>query len=337
MAQVIPPSVSSLYAGALSAFLRDSGLPEPVDRTESIQRVDGQDYAQALVTGVHELGDPGLGLSFGARVGAAGFGMLGIVAATAPTLRQSIHYLTNMESLTSTLGQARARRQGQHLVLSWQPAQQVVPAVIEGILTGWVSFGRYVLGEHVDVTEVAFAHPRMSNMVAYDAALDCPVRFQAPEYAVTIDMALLDAHSRFADAKLNTSLQAWVGHCAAAVPSPHKVWTQGVAALIGHRLPFGEADEPSVAKLLGTGRRTLQRRLRDEGTSFRQILDACRAQRALLALLQGDSALIDQSAEAGFDEQSSYCRSFRKWTGYAPLAFKQRLSELYCELRPTPG
>ncbi len=303
--------------------------PEP-----AILRVDGQQYAQALVSGVHELGDHGLGLAFGTRVGAAGFGMLGIVAATAPTLGRSIHYLTNMESLTSTLGQARARRQGRQVILSWQPAQPVLPAVIEGILTGWVSFGRYVLGEQVEVAEVAFAHKRMSATHAYDTALLCPVRFEAEHYAVTIDAALLDAHSRFADVRLNTALHHWVGHCAAAVPSADKVWTQRVAALTGTTLPFDEANETLVATLLGTGRRTLQRRLRDEGTTFRHILDANRAQRALLSLLQGDSTLIDQCAQVGFDEQSSFCRSFKKWTGYAPLAFKRRLSDLYCELRP---
>lgn len=328
------PSVSSLYAGALSAFLRDSGLPMDRSPEQAIQRVDGQQYAQALVTGARELGDHSLGLAFGTRVGAAGFGMLGIVAATAPTLGRSIHYLTHMESLTSTLGQARARRHGRHVVLSWQPAQQVLPAVIEGILTGWVSFGRYVLGEQVNVTEVAFAHKRMSATQVYDAALVCPVRFEAAQYAVTIDADLLDAHSRFADAHLNTALNQWVGHCAAAVPSADQVWTQRVAAVTGTTLPFDEADETTVATLLGTGRRTLQRRLRDEGTTFRHILDANRAQRALLSLLQGDSSLIDQCTQIGFDEQSSFCRAFKKWTGYAPLAFKRRLADLYCELRP---
>ncbi|UUZ51658.1 helix-turn-helix domain-containing protein [Massilia sp. B-10] len=85
--------------------------------------------------------------------------------------------------------------------------------------------------------------------------------------------------------------------------------------------------------MLGLERRTLQRALQQECTSFRQIVGAARAQHAIIALMRGDTSLADLAADTGFDEQSSMCRAFRRWTGYAPLAFKQRVSDVFRPLR----
>lgn len=342
MGRLIPPtsmpSVSSLYADALAAFLRERGFmigtSDALPEISPARRVVGRAYAQAMITGVRELGDSALGLEFGTRVGGGGFGLLGIAAATAPTLRGTIEHLTRHESLTSTLGRASMRQQGEQVHLEWHPAQGVPPAVIEGILSGWVSFGRHLLGERVDVRQVSFAHRRIASMDAYESAFNCPVRFDCAAYAVTISADLLDARPRHADATLSAALAGWVDHCSAAVAPGRREWMRRTAGMIGTQLSFADADEQSVADALGIGRRTLQRRLRQEGTSFRRVLDAARAQHAIIGLLRDAPSLTGLSADIGFDEQSSLCRAFRKWTGYAPLDFRHRLSGVFCQLRP---
>jgi AraC-like DNA-binding protein len=328
------PSVSTLYADSLGAFLAERGLtprsatPDPRER-----RLCGSSYSALMASAARELGDQGLGLRFGARVGGAGFGMLGIAAATAPTLRESIRHLTQLESITSTLGRATVRRHGSKIHLSWHPAQPVPPAVVEGILAGWVSFGRYLLGERVDVAQVSLRHRRIATMEVYDTVFECPVRFETCCYGVTIAADLLDAQPRFADDLLNDAIGDWLGHCANAASRETLSVTRSVTALFGSVLPLADADEPTVAAMLGHERRSLQRALRHEGTSFRQLINAARAQHAVLALMRGDVSLPDLSFEVGFDEQSSLCRAFRKWTGYAPLAFRQRMTDVYRPLR----
>ncbi len=336
---VATPSVSTLYSDALGAFLAERGLPLSA-QAQHLQAPDphrrrlcGNSYAALMAGAAQELDDSGLGLRFGARVGGAGFGMLGIAAATAPSLREAIRHLTQLESITSTLGHASVRRHARRVHLSWQPAQTLPPAVVEGILAGWVSFGRYLLGERVDVVQVSMRHRRIAPAEAYDAVFECPVRFETCCYGVTIAAELLDARPRFADDLLNDAIGDWLGHCASAASREGMSVTRSVSALFVSALPLADADEPGVAALLGRDRRSLQRALQHEGTSFRQILNAARAQHAVLALMQGDTSLPDLSADIGFDEQSSLCRAFRKWTGYAPLAFKQRVSDVFRPLR----
>lgn len=333
MRTAFTPSVSTLYAGALGAFLAERGLPPAPATGPHGRRLCGASYSGLMSGAARALDDKGLGLRFGARVGGAGFGMLGIAAATAPSLREAIRHLTQLESITSTLGRASVRRHAHKVHISWQPVQAVPAAVVEGILAGWVSFGRYLLGEQVDVAQVSLRHARIAAMDVYDGVFACPVRFGTCCYGVTICEQLLDARPRFADELLNDALGDWLGHCAHPAARERSTVTRAVGALLGHALPLAEADEGAVAGMLGLERRTLQRALQHEGTSLRQILNAARAQHAVLALMRGDIALPDLAADIGYDEQSSLCRAFRKWTGYAPLAFRQRVGEVFRPLR----
>ncbi len=327
------PSVSTLYADSLGAFLAERGLPREPATDPHGRRLCGTSYSTLMAGAARALDDKGLGLRFGARVGGAGFGMLGIAAATAPSLREAIRHLTQLESITSTLGHASVRRHAGKGHISWQPAQAVPPAVVEGILAGWVSFGRYLLGEQVDVAQVSLRHARIAAMEVYDGVFACPVRFETCCYGVTICAQLLDARPRFADDLLNDALGDWLGHCANAASREGKTVTRSVSALLGPTLPLADADEATVAAMLGLERRTLQRSLQHEGTSLRHILNAARAQHAVLALMRGDTSLSDLSADIGYDEQSSLCRAFRKWTGYSPLAFRQRVGDVFRPLR----
>ena len=336
------PSVSALYANALDAYLGERGFPLHPTSAEigpgaSSQRVGGHDYAHMLTMSARELDDPALGLQFGTRVGAAGFGMLGIAAATALTLREAIVHLTQLESITSTLGRARAELHGDTVSVVWDACQAVPPVVVEGILSGWVSFGRFLLGEKVDIKQVSFTHGAHGPVRAYEDALDCPVRFDSTSYRVTIGADLLDARPRFANHALNGALKGWLGHCAAGNAVSGKSLTRQISTIIGGAIALDQANEQHVAQSLGMGVRTMQRILRGEGSSFREILNAARAHHGVIHLLRGQVSLCQLSADVGFDEQSSFCRAFQRWTGSSPLVLKRDLAQLFQPLRHHGG
>ena len=329
------PSVSASYARALRGFLGTCGLPDDdAAAGRDGARVSGDTLGEALVDGGNTLGDPTLGIRFGTRVGGAGFGLLGVATATAPSLALALRHLQRFESITSTLGRVDIRRAAGTVTLAWQPSVPVAPAVVEGILGGWVSFGRYLLGEHVDVRGIAFAHGRAASLSAYEQVIDCPVRFGAAAASVTFAADLLDARPRFADATVNGAIGRWLDRCTVAVAAPAGQQAARRVAQLLAALPLAEVDELRVATLLGLQRRGLQRRLASEGTSFRALLDAARAQHAVVTLLAQPSSLVQLAADIGFGEQSSLCRAFRRWTGHAPLPLRTRLAPFFQILRP---
>lgn len=333
------PSVSASYARALRVFLRSRGLSHVetghAADLRPASRIEGRSFGMALAHGGRELGDAAPGLAFGARVGGAGFGLLGVAAATAPTLRESVRHLRRFESLTSTLGHMDVRRSGQQVSLMWRAARpDTAPEVAEAILTGWVSFGRYLLGAQADVIEVRFAHAAGAPRQVYEDTLACPVRFGAGEHSVTVAAELLDARPRFAEETVNDALNAWLDRCTLGVSNSQcQPLTRQVAAVLGQAVPLAQADECAVADAVGLSRRTLQRRLDAEGSRFRHLLDAARAQHAIVGVLRGSVPLAQLGADVGFDEQSSLCRAFRRWTGHAPMSLRSRLQEMFEELR----
>jgi len=90
-------------------------------------------------------------------------------------------------------------------------------------------------------------------------------------------------------------------------------------------LPRGEAEVSTVAKNLGMSSRTLQRKLRDEETSFKSLVADTR--RDLAHHYLGDPSLpyAEISFLLGFDEPSSFFRAFRDWTGTTPQSMRTQL------------
>jgi len=69
--------------------------------------------------------------------------------------------------------------------------------------------------------------------------------------------------------------------------------------------------------------RTLQRRLRDHGVVFNDVLDSMRFRAAKSYLAQGDVAGTEVAYLLGFAEQSSFNRAFRRWSGHTPTEYRR--------------
>jgi AraC-like DNA-binding protein len=70
--------------------------------------------------------------------------------------------------------------------------------------------------------------------------------------------------------------------------------------------------------------RTLQRRLGEEGTTFRQVLAGTRLQLAEALLADGDLPVTAVALRLGFSETAAFSRAFRRWTGESPSARRRR-------------
>jgi AraC-like DNA-binding protein len=101
-----------------------------------------------------------------------------------------------------------------------------------------------------------------------------------------------------------------------------------LAQSIRHLLPLLLEDGiPSLDRLVslsGMSRRTLQRRLSDEGTSFSDLFAEMRRQEALRRLAVGDSPIAEVSRQLGFSQQSALTRAMRRWTGEVPSRVRAR-------------
>jgi AraC-like DNA-binding protein len=78
-----------------------------------------------------------------------------------------------------------------------------------------------------------------------------------------------------------------------------------------------------VATALAVSRRTLTRRLADERASFRNILDEVRSDFARALLQDRTLSIADIAFFLQYSEPAAFHRSFRRWTGRTPQAFRE--------------
>ncbi len=84
------------------------------------------------------------------------------------------------------------------------------------------------------------------------------------------------------------------------------------------------ATADDLAAALLTSVPTLRRRLREEGTSLRQIRDDVLASTARAALRTTDAAIATIASRLGFSETSAFTRAFGRWTGESPARYRAR-------------
>ena len=88
----------------------------------------------------------------------------------------------------------------------------------------------------------------------------------------------------------------------------------------------GRTGSEDVALALGISRSTLQRRLREEGRSYQEVLDATRRDMAIRYLTKTSLRADEIANVLAYRDANSFSRSFRRWTGQAPLAFRESLT-----------
>jgi AraC-like DNA-binding protein len=88
--------------------------------------------------------------------------------------------------------------------------------------------------------------------------------------------------------------------------------------LIAGLLEDGEARIEDVARAALMSRRTLQRRLAEEGVSYSGLVEDLRREAALLEIETGRLPFSAISASLGYSNQSALTRAVRRWTGAAP-------------------
>ena len=107
--------------------------------------------------------------------------------------------------------------------------------------------------------------------------------------------------------------------------SPRSSMVVTARKMIARSLAGGRPEIRAVARNLNISVRTLQRRLAERGWTFQRLLDEERFAEARRAIAKPDDLLKVLASDLGFEEQASFTRAFRRWTGLSPSEYRRRL------------
>jgi len=155
--------------------------------------------------------------------------------------------------------------------------------------------------------------------------LGCPVHFGCPETRFVLRRDLLERPLPRTDPALFDYLSRHAAAVAARLPTDGDVSSR-VRRVVTDSLRAGEPTPARVAQALGLSERTLQRRLRDEGTTLARIVDATRRELSEHYLSEPNVSAFEVAFLIGYSEPSAFHRAFRRWTGMTPQEFRRRAS-----------
>lgn len=326
-------AISTTYVRLLYEYLQQRGLDgasllgeAPPDASDlGLSRITMRRWAQLLDRAALQLPEPALGLRIGAIIGPTHLGVLGYVIQCCSTLGEALLRLRQFERLVYDAESAVLHTAADRVWLEWglthgKPGQLVDETAIAAL----VSYARKITAQPlIPPLEVCFVNPAPADITPYREFFGCPVHFDAPATVVALCPEAMQQPLRQPDPALRDILDGQAETLLAKLPERDDFQQSLQRQLIG-LLREGEPDLDRVAGQLQCSPRTLQRRLRERGLGFQQLLDQTRHSLALDYLHDPRLQLAEIALLLGYSEQSAFNRAFRRWSGQTPQQARSR-------------
>ena len=317
-ALLVQPLVFALGSSppALEAFFGATDLtPELLANPDA--RVSPSQFCVAWAEGIRLSGDPRMALGIAASIPAGAFGLVEYVCRSAATLGDALAQWVRYLNILNDAVTVALVEEGDHMVVRVvTDSEAPAPASHEMCFAILAARTRELTAPPVEVVAVEFTH-RASDVALYTKWFGAPVRFGAPYTQLTFPRSARTLPLVTADASLLAILTK-LASAESAKASVDPPLTAQVRRLLGTALQSNEARIERVAQKLGLTARSLQRRLKDEGTSFQGMREEVRRELAQ-RYLDDDLAITEISFLLGFSEPSAFFRAFKRWTGLTPI------------------
>jgi AraC-like DNA-binding protein len=304
--------------GAIETFFDATDLtPQMLSDPET--RVTPAQFCVAWAEALRLSGDPSLALHIAEAMPQGAFGIVEYVCRSAPTLGEALHQWVRYLGILDDAVEVGLVDLGPDVALRViTESEAPAPASHELCFAVIVRHARQMVGGRFQLSAVRFEHRVPVKQVGeYRAFFGATVAFGADSTELVLPKGVLDAPLSAADPNLLSILQATAEEKRAR-RTADPLHTDLVRRALRTALSSDAAQLEAVARRLGLTARSLQRRLRDEGTSFQALRDDVRRTLADRYLGEGFS-LAEISFLLGFSEPSAFFRAFKRWTGLTPI------------------
>jgi AraC-like DNA-binding protein len=307
-------SASVLRASDIDpALLLDPEARIPQDRIERV-----------WPTAQEVTGDPCIGLHAGAQVHPHAVNLFGYLILSSATVGDGLRRVARFQgaltdvpwlaaedagsSVRVRVGLQRARPEAQAIHAEY------IAALIPQVLS-WVSESQ------IDPLEVSFTHEARGALSEYQRILRCPVEFSAERNELLLSSDMLERPSMHANVRVAKLHDDFARELLAQADGSSLAGR--VRRALAEQLESGPSDLSSVARKLAMSPRNVQRRLADERTTFRELLDSLRRDLARHHLERPHIPIAEVAYLTGFSEASAFTRAVRRWFDCSPAQLRR--------------
>jgi AraC-like DNA-binding protein len=268
--------------------------------------------------------DPALGVRFGRAFEIRKAGLVGYVILNCSSLREALETIVRYSRILNEAVRPRFELEGGRGRLSWAQSRDLraFPPAVDWGLASMLICLRQACGTDLRPVEVRFPHPRPRPLPEeFREHFGPNLRFDRSMGALAFNSRQLDLPVQGADSDLKVYLERHAEEVLEELSAARSV-TERARRAIWSELREGQSNLASTADVLGMSARTLQRRLRDEGTSFAALRDELLRHLATHLLRDRGMAIHEISFLLGYSEPSAFYRAFRRWETTSPDRYR---------------
>lgn len=258
---------------------------------------------------------PWLALEFGRRINYQQLGVFGPLIASCRTVKVALSLFHRYQMLLHPLFGLTHEVVGKKLCLRYSMMNQLPSNIFyaEAILGAVPVWGERLTGKKLDIHEIWFRHSEPSYSDKYREHFQCEILFDQVYDALWVDAHMLDLPILSASPSYHSKIKAQAQQ---QLQSLETIGAE-IKRIILISLPV-DINIEMVAKALHCSERTIQRKLADEKTNFKEIKQEVRKIVAI-DLLETTSLSMEQIAfRLGYEQRNSFAVAFKRWTGVKP-------------------
>jgi AraC-like DNA-binding protein len=300
----------------------------PIDRKrllDSSETLSLGEVEQLLHDAVALTADPSLGLSIGVNAPITMWQTLSQVMLAQRTLREAFVALARYSSLLLDDTEWTLHEGENRAYLLCKPELEtdaVGRSLIELLFAMIARVAQRFSARHALPLEVQLRHQAPSYAERYQQVFGCPVRFGSDVNALSFSLACLDTPQPHPDDLLRRTSEG-VAEQLVAQRDQARATSQTVIALLRSERHWENIDIAEIARHTRLDVGALRRKLRREGTTLTDLIDAARCRIACEDLLATNKSMRALAAQLGFSETSAFHRAFRRWTGTTPGEYRR--------------
>lgn len=300
-------------------LLRESLLNTPFARI-SIPRF--MRLGESLIT---LSGQPDLGLKTGLNARLHHLGQTGFAALTAPSIIEALNCICRFEPLNSQniRGHSTVTTSEQETRFNFysiSPYNRFNRFVVDMALASSIQFVNELANKTLAPKRINIEFPAPRYVDRYQQHLPIAVAFSSQENSVTYDTQSLRQACAFSN-PLSHLEQVQTLHQQLAAQLKHQTLTEQVMKEIGPLLTKQQPTMEQVAHNIGVPPWTLRRRLAEQQTTFKQLLDDTRKSLAQMYLTEPNYRFEHIAYLIGFKNSTAFYRAFKRWFNMTPTQY----------------
>lgn len=266
--------------------------------------------------------EPALGFHLGRMVSITAHGSVGLAVMTSRTLGDAFAVAARYFPLRSGHIALEYRGEGEFGIFELVPRANfagIEVFEIESLYSGLGHILELLLDRPFQCT-LDLRYPEPKHFGGHAHLFPGPARFGRPANRIIFPLSQLDAPIRLAD---DFASREAIARCEAELAQLGETSSfLGVVRRQIRNRDRGFLSLTELADLRGTSVRTLKRRLEERGTSFQELLDDLRRDRAI-RLLGDDARSVDEVAvDLGYADTANFRRAFKRWMGVTPSEWR---------------